>query len=237
MDKKYTIQYLGHSAFVVDIEDYYLFFDYVGTTRFLNYKVEEKEINFDDYQDKKVLMFNSHNHFDHYNKKIHKKAHEYKNITTILGDISSNLNNTISIKPREEKRIDDIIIHTGDSTDMGVCYLIDINGFKIYYGGDNADWGYGDNSLYYKEIDYLSNIHSDIDLAFIPVCNFDGERPKNITEGAIYSIKKFNLKLVIPMHAAGREYLYKEFEEDLLKSDCNNKIICMEELGQNYYSR
>ena len=235
-DKEYKVKYLGHSAFIVESKNYYLFFDYVGISEDDGYEIEEQIINFENYEDKTVIMFNSHDHFDHYNKALHLETQKYKNIISILGDIESNLKNTITIKPREIKEIGNIKIYAGASTDLGVCYLIDIDGFVIYYGGDNADWGDGDeaNNIHYQEIDYFANLGLKVDLAFIHVCNFSGQRPKDMTNGAIYSIKKLNPRIVFPMHSAGREKLYKNFLTDAINDNCTNKIICMEKMGQIY---
>jgi hypothetical protein len=39
----------------------------------------------------------------------------------------------------------------------GKYRMTDVDGFVIYYGGDNADWGDGDeaNIIHYQEIDYF----------------------------------------------------------------------------------
>ena len=237
MDKKYTIKYLGHSAFLVTTQKYYLFFDYVGTVKKnMRKNLEEEFIDFENYKDKKIIMFYSHNHFDHYNKELHEKTQKYENIISVLGDIKSDLENTITIKPRETKHIDDITIHAGASTDLGVCYLINIDGFTIYHGGDNAAWDDVEEmqKKYYREINYIASFGLNINIAFIPICKFTGRRPKWITEGAIYLVKVFNPDVVVPMHSAGKEDLYNKFYIDALEEGCNNKVICMEKLGQEY---
>jgi hypothetical protein len=71
-------------------------------------------------------------------------------------------------------------------------------------------------------------------LAFIPVCTFLGQRPIEMKKGAIYSINKLNPQVVLPMHSAGREYLYKEFEKDAIRQGLSNKIVSMEIMGQVY---
>lgn len=234
--EKFKIKYLGHSAFLVETDKCYLMFDYAGTTSESGYMVVQSEIDFDNYKDKKLHMFQSHNHFDHYNRVIHKKALEYANVVTILGDIESDFKNTINMLPREIRKLDNITIYTGASTDLGVCFLIDLDGFVIFHGGDNADWGDDDplNKVYYEEIDYLSNIGLNVNIAFIPICNFVGERPINMTKGALYAIEKMKPDLVVPMHGAGNEHLYEEFADDAKIAGYKNKIVCMKKIGSEY---
>jgi len=234
MKRQFKVKYLGHSAFLVDTDKYYLIFDYSGTTNEGGYGVTQVDIDFENYQDKKIIMFGSHDHFDHYNRDIHEKAQKYNNITTVLGDINCDFERTISMKPREIKRLDDITIYTAGSTDMGVCFLVDLGNLVIFHGGDNADWGDGDpdNDLYYEELEYLSNIGLNIDIAFIPICNFMGERPIKMIDGSLFAIEVLKPEYVFPMHAASREYIYEDFAKDVIKS--TTQIICMKKIGEEF---
>ena len=233
---KFKVRYLGHSAFLVEIDSCYLMFDYAGSTGDSGFNVNQANINFGDYIDKPLYMFGSHDHFDHYNRELHKKASSYDNIITILGDVESNFKNTVTMSPRESKRIGGVTIYTGASTDLGVCFLIDLGKFVIFHSGDNADWGDDNpmNKVYYEEINYFSNINLKVDLAFIPICNFFGDRPENMTKGAIYAIEKLNPEYVLPMHGGGNEYLYKDFAEDAKKFGIDNKIVCMKKIGDEF---
>ena len=68
------ITYLEHSGFVVEYKDYVLIFDY--------YKGKLPEFN----QNKKIFVFASHVHYDHFKKKIFTWAEKYKGIQYILSD-------------------------------------------------------------------------------------------------------------------------------------------------------
>jgi len=231
---KFKVKYLGHSSFLVETDKCYLMFDYTGSVNEDEYEIMQADINFDDFKDKRLYMFQSHDHFDHYNKVLHEKISKYDNIVTILGDIKSKLKNTISMTAYDINDINnEIRVYAGRSTDLGVCFLIDLDGFVIFHSGDNADWGDGvpNNAIYYEEIDFFSNIDLKVDLVFIPICNFFGERPNDMTKGAIYAIEKLNPDYVFPMHGDGREQLYSDFADDAKKAGIKNKIICMKKIG------
>ena len=62
------ITYLEHSGFAVECDDYVLIFDY--------YKGNLPQFD----KDKKICVFASHVHYDHFKKKIFTWAEEYENI-------------------------------------------------------------------------------------------------------------------------------------------------------------
>ena len=68
------ITYLEHSGFAVECDDYVLIFDY--------YKGNLPQFD----KDKKICVFASHVHYDHFKKKIFTWAEEYENIHYILSD-------------------------------------------------------------------------------------------------------------------------------------------------------
>jgi len=231
---KFKIKYLGHSAFLVETEKCYLMFDYTGTNSEYGYTTKQAVIDFDDYKDKRLYMFQSHNHFDHYNRKIHNKALDYENIVTILGDIESDAKRTINIVPDDINDInDEIRVYAGRSTDLGVCFLVDLGDLVIFHSGDNADWGgyEQENAIYYEEIDFLSSIDLKINIAFVPICNFMGKRSDNMTKGALYMVEKMNPDYIIPMHGGGYEHNYEEFAKDVKEKGITNKVIIMKKIG------
>ncbi len=230
--KDYKVTYLGHSAFQVEYKDYVFLFDYTGTVKWDMYEVIETPVDFEKLKDKKVYMFNSHDHFDHYDRDLHSRLDKQSNVLVILGCIKSNNSNTFVMYPRETKIVGDVKVYTADSTDEGVCFLIELDGLIILHGGDNALWSEEDREKYIEEIDYLTSLNLIPDIAFIPVCNFSAKRPEEMTEGAIYAIRKLNPKVVIPMHANGKEYVYTDFKEDALSETITNEIICMKREGE-----
>lgn len=154
------VTYLGHSGFVVEINELCLVFDYFRGN--LSEIVEKNK-------DKKWYVFSSHSHQDHFNSKVFDIMADVKNVTYILSkDIKRKLRlkeNLISkgdaIKSEFEKRlneeliiekkaifvrhdeqleIDGIRLITFQSTDRGVAFLIRIGNISIYHAGDLNWW-------------------------------------------------------------------------------------------------
>ena len=221
------IYYLGHSAFVVEADDYFFIFDAQDE----NYPSEFFDLN--KLSDKKVRVFFSHRHHDHYCEKLHAACANLSNAFIFLGNFESGIcKNTKTLKPRESFEFDGMTARAADSTDDGVCFLVQTEKITIFHAGDNADWGDGEqNAAYYGEIDYLAGLNLKIDLAFIPVCTYSGRRPEDMTRGAVYAIEKLKPASAFPMHANGREFLYEEFEKDLRKTGSEAKIVCAKRAG------
>ena len=67
--KNLKIYYIYHSCFLVETKDYLIVFDYFKKplkNKNDDISLEEKILN----TEKKVLVFSSHSHYDHFNKEI-----------------------------------------------------------------------------------------------------------------------------------------------------------------------
>ena len=53
---------------------------------------------------------------------------------------------TLLMKPEEERSVDDICIRTLRSTDEGVAFLVSAEGKTIYHAGDLNDWYWKEES-------------------------------------------------------------------------------------------
>ena len=113
-----------------------------------------------------------------------------------------------------------LTVSTLRSTDMGVAFLVECDGLKIYHAGDLHWWAWpGDtkqnnNNMtanYQREIAVLDKLLTDpshpstktpvdaplLDLAFLPL---DGRLEENYTLGMEYFLQKIQVHHVFPMH-------------------------------------
>ena len=114
------ITYLDHSGFAVDLGDKLLIFDYyrgelpAGTS------------------DRKLYVFSSHAHYDHFQKKIFTWSRD-RDVTYILSkDIRKNAaaknapgEGVYYLAPRQELTLDGLSVRTLRSTDAGVAFLVE----------------------------------------------------------------------------------------------------------------
>lgn len=190
------ITYIGHSGFLVEIDNIYLLFDYFeGTIPNLD-------------QSKELIVFASHNHHDHYNPKIWKLNHPNEKTRYILSSdiplVDNKMKNVYEMNPNEMLQLENIVIRTYKSTDEGVAFLIEINHKIIYHAGDLNLWKWEEESdaynkkmeaQYLKEIDLISPYV--IDIAFLPL----DPRQEIYTEGGIEAfVDKVKVNQIFPMH-------------------------------------
>ncbi|MDI6603445.1 MAG: MBL fold metallo-hydrolase [Patescibacteria group bacterium] len=218
-EKQAIIRYLGHSGWALQTKNHFLIFDYVESEKNSHNKV----VNLSELKEKKVSVFISHEHADHYSPAIFNWSQITKNINYILGWKADAEHSCVCIAPREEKRINGLEILTIKSTDAGVGFLVKVDSLVIFHGGDHAYWGGSINS-FAQEIDYLADAEDEFDIVFLALATGTGQRSESLTKGIYYAIEKLQPKVMFPMHAGGREYLYKEFVQEAQKKKFRTQV-------------
>ncbi len=218
-ENKAIIQYLGHSGWAIKTQNHILIFDYVGQ----NEESLSKVINPAEVNRKKVLVFVSHDHPDHYSSAIFNWSKSINDINYILGWKLEMGSRCLCLGPREKKSLDGLDIWTIKSTDEGVGFLVKVDGLVIFHGGDHACWG-GSIDSFSGEIDYLVRVEDKIDIVFLALAAGNGQRSESITRGIFYAVEKLRPKVMFPMHAGGKEYLYKEFAQEAEKKNLKTKV-------------
>ena len=114
------VEYIHHSGCTVETEDYFLVFDY--------YK---GDINL---KNKNTIVFSSHSHKDHFNPEIFKWQEEQQDIKYVLSsDIEVEPGPNIYImNPYESLQLDGVNIKSFASTDLGLSFLVEVEGKSIF---------------------------------------------------------------------------------------------------------
>ena len=161
------ITYLGHSGFSVEFEDRMLVFDYYEGTL----PPADKE--------KRLYVFASHSHEDHFQEKIFEWEEQGYDVTYILSsDIRprGRAEKMLSAGPRRTFDVDDMQVKTLRSTDKGVAFFVYVKGKRIYHAGDLNWWHWEEESAafnemmkrkYQYEIDRIGDL--PVDVAFVPL--------------------------------------------------------------------
>lgn len=195
-----NIKYLGHSGFGIAMDDYYLMFDY--HTGGIPYECIKNA--------KYPIIFASHAHADHYSKKIFSAIEYNENTQFVLSDDIKTSKKAKLVKPNDNINIRRVNIQTFDSSDQGVCFLLQYNGIKIFHAGDLNLWSWrNENShkeieaasiKYYRIVNEIMRVTQDIDVAFFPV---DPRMKTRYEEGAAKFLEVFNVGHFFPMHMWG----------------------------------
>ena len=235
-EKEAIIWYLGHSGWAIKTKNHLLIFDYVETgIKSVELSLTSGHINPSEIKDQHVYLFVTHEHADHYDQNIFEWERSIKNITYIFGwKAVEDPKYVCMANPREKKIIDDMEILTITSTDAGVGFIIKADGLVIFHAGDHAHWG-GSMGPFVKEIDYLAKNEKEFDIVFLAITTGGGQRRESITKGAFYAIEKLMPKVMFPMHAGGKEYLYKEFAQEAEKKKFNTNVHYAKSKGDRFF--
>jgi L-ascorbate metabolism protein UlaG (beta-lactamase superfamily) len=161
---------------------------------------------------KKLYVFVSHSHGDHYDKSIFNWGKIVPDITYILSDDISakQAEKIVSLKKSEIYNDDVVFVKAFGSTDQGISFFIKYDEKLIFHAGDLNNWHWK-NEVTDKEalgfekfyLDELSEIKKDIsylDIAMFPV---DPRMEIDFDRGAKQFIDTIEVKYFFPMHFMG----------------------------------
>lgn len=202
------ITYIDHSGFLVELESCCLLFDY--------WKGEIPPIN------KKLFVFASHSHSDHYNPEIF-SLREGFDVTYILSsDIKRRGKDIISLKPGEKADAGEIKAEALNSTDCGAAFMVSCGEKNIFHAGDLNLWLWkGETKAYNNNIKalfekYISPLQGrNFDAGFIPL---DPRQEEYYCLGMDRFLEIANFKAVFPMHFWGRYDLIDKYKEERPKN-------------------
>lgn len=242
--KRMEITYIGHSGFLMEWERCYWLFDY--------YKGMIPELD----RSKKLFVFVSHKHGDHYNTEIFKLVDKCPDIEYILSsdigatelrkaeeDQPGTNDRTLMVKPVSEYTLFDqyqvpITIRTLKSTDCGVAFLINYKGRMIYHAGDLNQWVWKGESKQYNndmtaryntELNRLKELK--IDVAFVPL---DPRLEDWYYKGLESLLNTTRIRYVFPMHFWDKPMIIRRFKQEHTESIKDTQIFEINQEGQKW---
>ena len=199
-----SIDYIGHSGFLVETETSLMLFDYYrGDLSVLDAKPA----------DKPLFVFASHAHGDHYNPAILKLAEKEREVHYLFSfDIRCRVRKRaaqdLGIRFLDADRSYEIpglgMVETFFSTDEGVAFYIDTGTAAIFHAGDlnwwdwegePADWLADQARVFKREVSKISG--KRIDAAFVVL---DDRLEKNYDKGMRWFLSVCTPAYTLPMH-------------------------------------
>lgn len=220
------IKYLYHSGFLVETDQNLLLFDYYqGSAESL---IKESLKN--------IVIFSSHSHPDHFNPVILEWQKDRPDIQYILShdiNVSQTIKNLNFLAPFEKLEIGNLKIKAYNSTDLGVSFLVQDEGIRLFHAGDLNWWYWIDTpeEMAKAEKDFKEEVQKikgeTIDIAFFPV---DPRLEQNYSAGAEYFIQELTPRIFIPMHFADSPEIVDTFGDKMKEGPI--KIMKFSQKGQ-----
>ncbi|ROR22117.1 L-ascorbate metabolism protein UlaG (beta-lactamase superfamily) [Mobilisporobacter senegalensis] len=236
------VVYLYHSGFAVKTKNHLLIFDYYSKpgTDFNNLITDISPI--EELEAQNIIVFSSHRHPDHFDKRILDWTEMLPNIQYVLSDdikFGKNINkNILFVHFNREYSLDNLEIHTLHSTDEGVAFYIETDGINLYHGGDLNWWHWNGETKHYNdtmagqykhEIDLLKG--KKIDVAFLPM---DPRLEENYLLGIDYFIKTLQPEIVFPMHFGENYKVFDWLNKDDRADNYRPRIQNITHIGETF---
>lgn len=206
MSAKATVTYFHHSGFTVAVEDTLLVFDYWrGENGALDPTFQLTDQDFEGFS--QVIVLVSHDHEDHFDEVIY--TWKAPNLTYLVAWDFPNGKRGKRMRPGDEVRLGDVVVHAYDSTDRGVSFLVTVGGLNIFHAGDLNLWHWREESTlrqiaeaeerFNAAMAPIEQLH--IDIAMFPL---DPRMGGMFDAGANHFIMAVKPRVFIPMHWFGR---------------------------------
>lgn len=231
------VTYIGHSGFLMEWETCYWLFDY--------YTGDIPQMD----AAKKVFVFVSHKHGDHFNPKIFDLHHHYRDIVYVLSSdieepqVDEVLDQVMSVEPGKQYEMHDrdhktIRLTTLKSTDLGVAFLLNYLGKTVYHAGDLNLWVWKEETKRYNEEmaaafdEQMKNLKGvAIDVAFVPL---DPRQEEYYHMGLDSLLSVAKIKYVFPMHFGRDSSVIERYKKERAASPCGTVIMDIKRAGQEW---
>ncbi len=233
-----TIWYLKHSGFAIKTKSAILIFDYWDNDPAPDERVlANGHINPEELKDLPVYVFASHEHGDHFDPQILEWKKSIPNITYIFGFEPPNKDGINVIGPREQKTIGGLKVTTIKASDAGVGFAVEVDGLTIFHAGDHSNntLEMKDN-VFFPEIDFLAEkgIRPDISF-FLNAFGCGATNPEAFQKGIFYAVDKLKIKSCLPMHAANKEWVYRELVDGVAKNNIKLQVGAAVNFGDRFF--
>ncbi|MEI6885750.1 MAG: ankyrin repeat domain-containing protein [Bacteroidota bacterium] len=215
---KAVIHFLNHSGFAIETSKHLLVFDYFPNSfspdkpSLLNGKINPVEL-----KGKKILVFASHEHGDHYDSTIWGWRSQAPGIKYIMGFNPGVKYKYELCEGRSDKTVEGVHIRSIRSTDSGAGFLVEADGVVIYHPGDHVNKDGKLTSDFTSEIDYLAGLKKKVDIAFFPVNGCGFPDAEGVKLGNLYVVKELKPVLCIGMHADVKQC--RDFTDLIMKEN------------------
>ena len=231
------ITYIFHNCFILKIEGLTFLFDYPAD-KYLT--AEMRQLVKKEIKDTRLFVLASHGHQDHFHPQLSELANLNPATTLILSDDIAVSQprlkmppNTLLVGADQSYQCNGFELETFKSNDLGVAFLIKLNGRRIYFGGDLANWNWEEFSIserqamtehFQQSLDKLAQ--HPLDLAF---SNTDQRLPN--WAGAGEFIQALKPRLFVPMHTFGDTGSLQRFQNEL--GETPTKVFYYQKPGDN----
>ena len=219
------ITHIYHSGFVIELESTVLIFDW--------YSGELPDFD----PGKKVFVFVTHGHADHYSSRIWTLRSRYEKICYILDCCTApeqKGDSIFHVQPGRHYRIRNTLVYAIRSNDEGVAYVVSAEGYNFFHAGDLNIWHWKDSQddqnayslkIYRRQIEKISGWC--FDAAMIPL---DPRLEDNAPNAIIEFMSTVECRHLFPMHYWNRREEAAAYLRDARLDPFRDRICFVNEM-------
>ena len=219
------ITHIYHSGFVIELESTVLIFDW--------YSGELPDFD----PGKKVFVFVTHGHADHYSSRIWTLRGMYQNICYILDCCTApeqKGDNIFHVQPGRHYRIRNTLVYAIRSNDEGVAYVVSAEGYNFFHAGDLNIWHWKDSQddqnayslkIYRRQIEKISSW--SFDAAMLPL---DPRLEDKAPNAIIEFLSTVECRHLFPMHYWNRQQEAAGYLRDVRLDPFRDRICFLSEM-------
>ena len=235
-----AIWYLRHSGWAVKTKSAFLIFDYWDDDAAPDEKLlANGHIDPAELKSLPVFVFATHDHGDHFDRQILEWKKTIPGLTYIFGFEPQGVEGAVSLAPRTQRTIGPLAVTTIRANDAGVGFTVTVDGLTVFHAGDHSN-----NKLeaaendFFPEIDFLAQKRIRPDIAFfLNMYGCGSTNPEAFQKGIYYAIDKLKIKSVLPMHGAGKEWVYGNLVESVARDKIKVQVGAAVNQGDRFFYR
>ncbi len=213
-DGEAQIWYLGHAGWLVRTSEHCLVFDYTGEPEG---GALEGALSAEELAGQRVVLFVSHAHPDHFDRRILGLRDAVADLTVVMGWDEPGSGPAVVPADGEWTEVSGAMVfalhHDFDGIPEGF-FLVRSGGLTIYHSGDHGTWSEPPDRRFRVNIDRLAAAVERLDLAFLSSFGARGSR-RALNQGDVYSIETLRPRVTFPGHCGGCEERYAAFAREV----------------------
>ena len=239
-----VIWHLYHSGFAIKTSSHFLIFDYRERESLkpgqslIHGVIDPAEL-----KGQRVVVFISHEHYDHFFRDAIKWSSQIENIQYVVSTevtqadprYAAQANRITVVGADETRHIGQIGLRTFKATDSGVAFLLKVDGLMIYHSGDHANWNWKNRSnasVIFRQQELAGIPGDSIDIA-MQVCD---ARLAGKGWGGFFDVAEhLRPQLIIPMHLNDDYSVTSRLNEITSERKIKVAVWAVEFSGQGYF--
>ncbi|MCD8030872.1 MAG: MBL fold metallo-hydrolase [Bacteroides sp.] len=237
------LHYIYHSGFALETDRFTVLIDYYKDTSETDPKhgwVHDRLLP----DPKPLYILSTHFHPDHFNREILSWHQEHPDIhyifsRDILKHRRASVQDAIWLRQGDTYQDDLLKIEAFGSTDVGISFLMETEGKRMFHAGDLNNWHWTDESTpeeirkaegdYLAELQLLHQAAPELYLAMFPV---DPRMGTDYMRGARQFVEKIRTDIFVPMHFGEDDAGAEAFAPVAAANGC--RFLCPTRRGESF---